>query len=214
MLLPGEYIIKEMYDIYHPILHPNDIIGNLRHSCYLSNFGNMHSIDSDLLTWVFDHIQVWLRTTRRGVPSCHERKNHELRILGTNPLCLCNSQPNAPERQYVTNYESGNCTTGVKDCHLPYFKWTCNDDKLMNDDLITKIIDYDFQPSIPYNIEKLRNTFQSGDNVQQFLSAIEDYNFGKKLMDNVTKFIQQHSGNQSESIPIAQPVQLLNATAI
>ena len=254
MLLPDEYIIKELYNIeFH-----NDLLdGNKIHIAYLTNFGNIYSIDetmyrifntlrefefgkdqyskgwNDILKYIqslnespdtklLNSLVSFTNSTNLGIyKGLDAVLTLEKIIFGTNPICLCNGGPegSSPQYQLPKKISEGKERYGIEHhgygtpCIKPLFKWTCNNNQVINEHLIKKIINHDFEVDIP-GIKQIYFLYSSSSSPfnneqrekREIISKILTYNFGKKLMDQVTSFIQENKN--CETVPVARPIEV------
>ena len=201
----GEYIIKELYNI------PNGI--EEADICYLTSFGNLVCMNNYGLNKC---IRIFLERLNRI--ESHKAYKHKYRLtlynnittdqetiiehlIGTKYKCMCKCFFNELQKDEccvrentavfkIFNYYDLNCA-------FPYYKWVCNANKPMSNELISKITKHDFSPRLPnynYIYQKINEFSKFADEstrTNHIISLLEEYNFGSQLQVKVSEFITE-----------------------
>ena len=230
----GEYIISKIYDILS-IKNNSSLRYHYNHISYITNFGNIVTIDSylfEILEVIYKKfndkneqqtstksIIIYLQRYNLMIPGSVDERNKILfnHLLGTNLDCKCFNFINECKENMCGNdcYIRSDNSISFR-CFFPFLKWECNSNQELNDEIINKIKKTDFNVTIPnkYNLDKnyqeLSTKYSNNQNTvyDKFLEKYEEYNFCRKLKENVSSFIQNCKNDLvkiSNSIPHSQP---------
>lgn len=234
-LEPGEYIIKEIYNV-----------NNCSDNMYITNFGNLLSMNTihlrdNISNYIVKFITGLMgeRNTYHNIfqylnlqPFYHEdkdRKNLYLKLFGGEFECCC--------YQIDSALEEGDCVYKgkkfVKDnnngCDNSFYKAVCNKNTIMEPFLVEAIKNYKFdvkfQKNINYNYNKNTHQFEdfnckySSTNGEKLIQFFEENIFGGFLKNKIINFIEEVRrsnprinyastpiANLPSEIPIAEPV--------
>ena len=222
-LEPGEYIIKEIYNL-------NFSSDNM----YITNFGNLLSMNTSHLREDINYIGRFISGLIGNKNTYHnifqylhlqpyyneeqDKKNLYPKLFGGEIQCCC--------YHFNSTFEEGDCGYKGKkfedfnySCSNPFYKAVCNKNTIMEPFLVEAIKNYKFDVKIPINLNHNYNkdTEQfipfnqkyGSPNGEKLIQFFEENTFGGFLKDKIINFIEEVRRSNPRmnyiNVPLSQP---------